>query len=282
MAQIIAGPGLLLPLPQNLYPPSVYNAPYTGSTNTVELGAGCAYNLPAGQWFCMGGTSSAPQFLDPVTQQWRNMFAPGTAWGVTLKSDGFNVRIQNTTDTAYANYNTQGGIVTAAGSGYTQAGTTVTAGTGNSTWQPVIGGKVNTITVGAAGSGYTVPPLVFIPAPPYPGVQATAYATLTNNTVSGITLSQNGAGYLTAPPVVIIPSPLEPASSNIVNATATSALTGSGTLTAVLLVNFGTPLTVAPTLTVNGAGTSATCTTNPSSVTSAAQDIITIQPAVGP
>lgn len=282
MAQIIAGPGLLLPYPQALYPASLYNSPYTAPTNTVELGAGNAINLPAGQWYCMGGTSSAPQFLDPVSQQWRNMFAPGTAWGVTLKSDGFNLRIANTTDTAYANYNTNGGIVTAAGSGYVQATTAITVSAGNSTWQPVVGGKLGSFTVASGGSGYTVPPLVFIPAPPYPGVCATAHSTLSAGAVSSVTLDQAGAGYLTAPPVILIPSPLEPASSNIVNASVTVVLAGAGTLTAVLLINFGTPQTSAPTLTVTGAGSSATATTNPSTVTSAASDIITIQPAVGP
>lgn len=283
MAQIIAGPGLLLPAPQALYPASLYNVPaYTAPTNYISLVAGDAIIVPAGQWFAAGGVSSAVQILDPVSQQWRSLFAIGTAWGTTLKSDGFNVRIANLTDTAFATILLNGGIVTGAGSGYVQATTTVTAGTGNSTWVPVIGGALGTFTVTSGGSGYTVPPNIFLAYPPYPGVQATATAAISAGAITSITIRQAGAGYLFAPSVVIIPSPLEPASSVITNATATVALTGAGTLTAVLLTNFGTPLTTAPTLTVSGAGTSATATTQPASVTAAANDVIMLQPAPGP
>lgn len=278
MPQPLSGPGVGLPLPTALYP-TLYGAnPYTAPTNLFSLAAGEAQLVPAGNWYATGGVSSAPQYLDPVSQQWRSLFAIGTAWGMLLRSDGFTLRIANLTDTAFATTLLNGGIVTGAGSGYTQATATVTAGTGNSTWQPVIGGALGTFTVVSGGSGYTVPPTVFIPYPPYPGTAATATATISANAVNAITIRQAGSGYLTAPPVLIIPSMLEPTTSNIVNATATVALTGAGTLTAVLLINFGTPLTTAPTLTVGG-GSSGTATTQPATVTAAANDVIGLQPA---
>lgn len=269
--QLIAGPGLYLPAPQALYPASVYNSPYAAPSNQLELGPGETVTVPAGEWIAAGGVSSAPQWLNPITQQWTSYFAIGSAWTSGIKSDGFNWRIANLTDTAFA------AIITAAGSGYAQATTTVTAGTGNSTWQPIIGGALGAFTVVAAGSGYSMPPQVYIPSPPPPGIPATATAALSGNTVASVTIRQAGAGYLTAPPVLLIPAPTDP-NTNIVNATATVVLTGAGTLTGLFLINFGTPLTTAPTLTVNGAGTSATATTNPATVVAAANDLITLQP----
>ena len=279
MPQPLSGPGLGLPLPQALYPTNLYNSPYTAPTNQFDIGPAGTQPVPAGNWFAVGGQYSVPQYLNPVTQQWTDIFPrallTSNGWGMMLVSDGFNVRIANTTDTAYA------ATVSAAGSGYVQSSTTVTAGTGNSVWVPIVGGALGTFTVGTAGSGYTIPPRVFIPYPPAPGVPATAYATLSTGTVSAVTIDQAGAGYLTAPPVLLIPDPADP-STNIVNAAATVALTGAGTLTAVLLSNFGEPLTTAPTLTVNGVGSSATATTVPASVVASHHDIVTLQPASGP
>ena len=178
MAQILAGPGLTLPPPQALYPANLYNSPYTAPTNQIELGPGETVTVPAGQWIAMGGVSSTPQWFDPVTQQWINFFAIGTAWGTILKSDGFNLRIANLTDTAY------GGIITTPGTGYVQASTSITAGTGNSTWLPIVGGALGTFTVVNGGSGYSMPPQVFIPNPPPPGICATATAALSSGVVS--------------------------------------------------------------------------------------------------
>lgn len=269
--QNIAGPGQLLPPPQALYPVSVYNSPYIAPSNQVELGPGQWMYVPAGDWIAGGGVSTTVQWLNPTSMQWTNFFAIGTAWAQEIKSDGFNFRIANLTDTAF------GAIITTPGTGYVQASTSVTPGTGNSTWVPVVGGALGAFTIVNGGSGYTVPPLVFIPSPPAPGIPATATAALTAGVVSGITIRQAGAGYLTAPPVLLLPAPGDP-STNIVNATATVALTGAGTITAVFLANFGAPLTTAPTLTVNGVGASAVVTTNPATVTAAANDLVTLQP----
>lgn len=279
MPQIISGPGLGLTPPQALYPASLYNAPYTAPTNQFDLKPAATLVIPAGRWIVStAATVCAIQWMNPVTQQWTNLLGPGAAIAASIKSDGFNWRVANLSDSWY------GALITGAGTNYVQATTTVTAGTGNSTWQPVIGGALGAFTVTAGGAGYSMPPNVFIPYPPYPGIPATAYATLTLAAVTSITIDQAGAGYLTAPPVVLVPNPFDPNYLNgsiTANATATVALTGAGTLTGLLLVNAGQALTTAPTLTVNGAGSSATATTNPSTVVGAANAIITMQPDVG-
>jgi len=279
MAQPISGPGLGLPAPQALYPSTLGLSPYTAPTNRVGLKPASTLTIPAGQWIVgVTGVISALQYLDPVRLEWTNVFGPGAAWATIVKSDGFNWRVCNLSDSWY------GGIVSVPGSGYAQATTTVTAGTGNSTWNPIIGGAIGTITVVAAGTGYTMTPTVFIPSPPAPGIAATAVATLSAGAISTIVVGVAGAGYPVAPPIVIVPDPTDPAlaAGLITNGTATCVLTGAGTLTGLLLRNAGQPLTTAPTLTVNGVGASATATTNPATVVAVANDTVTIQPAVGP
>lgn len=282
MPLIINGPGVGLPSPQSLYPPFPGNTPYTAATNAFSLVAGASVVIPAGRWICAAtGIISAIQWLNPVTRQWQNLTGPGAAFQQRITSDGFNWRVINLSAGAYA------ATVTGAGSGYASATTTVTAGTGSSTWVPVVGGALGTFTVTAGGAGYTLPPNVFIPAPPYPGVAATATAALSGGAVNAITIRTAGAGYLVAPPVVIVPNVFDPAYINgtiTSNATATVALAGAGTLTAVLLTNFGVNLASAPTLTVSGAGSSATAETVPASGgwVAAANDVITLQPDIGP
>jgi hypothetical protein len=274
--QNIAGAGQLLPFAQAPYPVGEGGAPYRPPTNKISLSPAQSMLIPAGGWIVSAtGAISALQYLDPFRQEWVNYVGPGAAFVENVYSDGVSWRVNNLSDSAY------GALITAAGSGYVQASTTVTAGTGNSTWQPIIGGALGTFTVVAGGAGYSMPPLVFIPAPPYPGIPATATAALTTGAVSAITIRTAGAGYLTAPPITILPVQNDPAllAGTITSqATATVALTGAGTLTGLLLVNFGQLLTTAPTLTVNGVGASATATTNPATVVAAANDIITLQP----
>lgn len=281
MAQLIGGAGISLPPPQALYPQPIYAGPYVAPTNKVSLTAAGVLLIPPGSWIVGGGTVSAVQYLDPVTQQWTNQTTLGSAFVTKVRSDGVNWRVANLSGAAYA------ATVTAAGSGYVQATTTVTASAGNSTWVAVVGGALGTFTIpsGGGGSGYSKPPLVFIPPPPYPGVAATATAALTAGVVSSVTIRTAGAGYLTAPPVVIVPDFSDPNYINgtIVNASGiTVALTGGGTLTAVLLTNFGQSLSAGPTLTVSGAGSSATAATTPvsGSWVAPANDVITMQPDV--
>lgn len=276
-----------LPLPQFSYPFQFAGpAPYAVGTNKLSLLPAQAYYLPRGTWFvAVTGSVSALQFLDPVRQEWANLLGPGAAWALRIQSDGGNYRVINLSDAAY------GGLVTAAGSGYAQASTTVTPSTGNSTWTPIVGGALGAFTVNTglgmfAGSGFSMPPLVIIPEPPSPGIPATATAALTAGAVSAVTIRTAGAGYTSAPPIYLAPNPTDPAflAGNVNLPTpnpglVTVALTGAGTVTGVLLTNFGQALTTAPTLTIGGVGSGATATTNPATVVAAANDVLTIQPA---
>lgn len=255
MPSPLSGPGVGLPLPQYLYPSELTNAPYDTGTNYVALAPGDALTVPAGTWYLAPGAVSLVQVLEPVTGIWRNYVAV-RGQPEYMKSDGFTLRIANLTGCPI------GAIVQNGGSAYVQATTTVTASTGGSTWQPIVGGQCSVVTINNPGSGLSIAPLVFIPPPPSPGVAATAYATLSAGTVSGVTLSNVGAGYLTAPTAAILPSQFDPnfGTTAIVNPTVTLGLTGAGKITAVLCTNSGTAQAnaTAPTLTAAGAGTAAT------------------------
>lgn len=251
----LSGPGLGLPNPAYLYPTELtggISAPYDYASNTVGLAAGNEIPVPAGNYIVSPGRVSVIEYQDPVTGIWRlHPWTNAARQGMfTFRSDGFNLRVANRTGCPIA------GVVTAAGSGY-PSNTTVTSSAGGSTWQPIVGGAISITTINNAGSGYGVPPLVFIPDPANPGVQASGDATLTGGSVTSITLRNVGAGYTSAPAITILPNPTDPnllAGSTIVQATATAVLVGSGSITAVLCTNPGTPQSSAPTLTVSGTG----------------------------
>jgi len=197
---------------------------------------------------------------DPVTNTLRPESSARMA-PFQVQSDGFSHFVGNLLGCAI------GAIVVAGGSGYVAGSTTISPSAGNSQWQPIIGGLINnTISVTAAGAGYTIPPLVAIAAPPSPGVAASAIAVISSGTVSSITVLNQGAGYSTAPAVSILPNPLDPAylsGAITANATAVTTLTGSGALTAALCTNPGSSFATVPSLTVAGAGTLATVTIVP-------------------
>lgn len=247
----LAGPGQGLPVNQYLYPSELYNAPYDFSANTLSIAGGDALPIQAGTWLITLGPYGFMQFNDPTTGTFRG-FSSARSQQLYVKSDGYNIRVANLTGCPVA------AIVTGAGSGYTQASTTIAAsGSGGSTWAPIVGGQLSVVTVGTTGSGYGVAPFVFIPAPPQgAGVQATAYATISAGTVSGVTLSNVGAGYTTAPTAQILPNPTDPNINTITQATVTFGLTSAGKIAAALCTNPGAPLAGAtpPTLTVSGTG----------------------------
>lgn len=253
MAIRISGPGVGLPPPQNLYPTELNNAPYDVPTNLLSLSPGDTLTIPAGEWLVDVGTISVLQYLDPVTGIWRAHNAQ-RGQSSYIRSDGFTTRVANLTGCPVA------AVVTGGGSNYTQVSATVTvSGSGGSTWQPIVGGQLSVTSVTNAGANYGIAPLVFIAAPPNPGVPATAYATISAGTVSGVTLSNVGAGYLTAPAAVILPQATDPNFATISQATATFALNSAGKITAVLCTNNGAPVATYPTLTVGGsAGSGAT------------------------
>jgi hypothetical protein len=260
MAGWLSGPGQPLPIP-SLYPASLVNGAIDPAGTRVTLAPGQAILVPRGVWAIDLSKVGVIQVLDPITQTWQIESSYNRGGNNTVTSDGTNIRVANMTGCAI------GGIVTTAGSSYVAGSTTATPSAGNSQWTAVVGGLISTtVSVSAAGAGYTVPPLVFIPPPPQPGVQATAIAVLSSGTVSSITVVNQGAGYQTAPVPQIYPNPTDPAylSGAITsNATAVTTLVGAGTLAAVLCTNPGSSFSTVPSLTIAGAGSSAAATIVP-------------------
>lgn len=273
MAQLISGPGVGLPLPQNLYPSYLQNAPIDSPTNKVGLAAGDAMVIPAGDWFIDAGSYCVVQFLDPVSNTWRAM--PSAAWNSGfqfIKSDGFTARIANLTGCVYNI------VPTAYGTGWVQASTSLTVvGPSNVTAAPIVGGQLALVggTLTSVGAGYGMAPLVLIPAPPPPannangvgGIQASAYAGITGGTVSFISFTNPGAGYPSAPIPVIVPNPADPnLNIGITQAVVAFSLTGSGSITGALVTNNGSPLPDGSmanvTVTIGGAGSAATLAAN--------------------
>jgi len=79
------------------------------------------------------------------------------------------------------------------------------------------------ITVGVAGAGYLAPPLVSITGGG--GSGATAIATIANGSVTGVTVSGLGSGYVTAPTVTIDAPPCTINTTTCIQATATMDVT---------------------------------------------------------
>jgi hypothetical protein len=258
MGQRISGQGVGLALPQYLYPTELnpLNTPLDLQNCYQTLAPGDSIAVPAGSWYIMLGPYLVFQFLDPISGVWRVLGPVGDRQISTLTSDGFNYRIANLTGCSCA------AVVTAGGSAYTQANTTVTSSSGGSTWAAIVGGMVSLTTINNAGSGYGIPPMLFIAAPPVGGIQATGYCTLTSNTVSAVTIDNVGAGYVTAPTAVVVTSPYDPnIAATIKPATVTLAVVGAGSIAAVVCTNPGASIAAAATLTVASAtGTGASVT----------------------
>src|SRR5690242_19917308 len=113
MGQPLAGPGILLPPPQNYYPSELQNAPQDPSSNAMTLAGGDTFVVPAGNYYCDLGGPLVYQFLDPVNSIW-DLPRTGNNGYEFLKSDGYNMRIANLTGCLVA------AVVTNAGSGYAQ------------------------------------------------------------------------------------------------------------------------------------------------------------------
>jgi len=248
MAQRIAGQGQSLPLPQALYPAYLTNTPSTPPGNHVALGAGDAMVIPAGPFGVASGGSCVLQYNDPVTQTWRTFAQLAPALFRFVQSDGVNIRVANLTGCPIA------AVVTTIGTTYTQAGTTVSVSSGNSTWYPVVGGLLTLTSITKAGGNYLKPPQILIPPPPSsaPGVGATAVGALSGGTVSTITVVNQGAGYTSGLTVSLLPDPTDPNIGSITIGTAVFGTTGAGGIAAVLCTNPGQALSAIPTLTISG------------------------------
>lgn len=252
MGQPLAGTGVLLPPPQNYYPSELQNAPQDPSSNVMTLAPGGCFVIPPGNWYLHLGPQVIVQFRDPVNGCWVLPIMPVHQDKIVF-SDGQNCRIANLTGCAAV------ATITNSGTGYAQSTTTCVASAGGSTWQPIVGGSLTISSITNVGGNYGVAPIVMIPPPPSPGLQATAVATIgTGGTVSAIACDNVGAGYLTAPPIVLVPSPFDPnLNAGITTATALATLIGSGSVTGLICTNNGNSVSSVPTLTISGAGSSA-------------------------
>lgn len=229
-----------------------YGAPRVPSV-VFRLEAGQVYVPPVGWYFYTGSRSAGLQRFDGITQTWKYTGDDGQAMR-TIYADGMQLRVANTTGCVVA------AALTTAGSGYTSA-PTVTAGAGSAAFTAIVGGAVSTATtISAAGTGYTYPPVLWIEAPPSPGVQATGYTTISNGTISAVTIDGQGAGYTIPPFVGVVNDGRDTIGGGGV---VSLALTGAQTVTAVLVNNHGVPITsgTIPTLTFTGGGGSSAVAT---------------------
>lgn len=211
----------------------------------LSLAACEGYIIPAGTWNISVGQYTFVEFLVQPTGIWLPMMGGRYPGVVQIESDGVNYRLFNRTGGQI------GATVTTAGSGYTSA-PSVTASAGNSKWQAVVGGLVNTtVTITAGGSGYLFPPILLVSSPPAGGVQARAHCTISGGAINAVTVDNQGAGYTAAPSITVVNDPRDTAGSGGI---LTAALTGSGTIAAVLCTDPGTAVTSVPTLTFTGGG----------------------------
>lgn len=211
------------------------------ATEEFTLQGGQVYMVPAGAWNLCMGPYLIVQELDPVQGVWQRVGSFGQQHRV--QSDGANFRVANQTGCIV------GGIVTTAGSAYTSA-PTITPAAGGGIFAACMGSAITTtVTVTAGGSGYTYPPFVVFSAPPYPGIPATGYCTLSAGAVSTVTVTDQGAGYLAAPTVTFINDPREGLNGIATGsgATAITALTASGTVTGIVCLDHGNPVTTTST-----------------------------------
>ena len=176
------------------------------------------------------------------------------------------------------------GYVTATtGSAIAAAGkfTVATAKQGTSSGLSLVGHTLSApdgvINILSKGSGYTTTPNVTITGGG--GTGATAVATLSGGTVTGITLTSGGTGYTSVSSVVIT---IDPPTSDVVKETAASdSVPSAGATIAGLLLDNpkGTTITLGGSLTLTGgaiaaAGTAGTTTVNNAFASSGSGSII--------
>ena len=214
--------------------------PYGQASVPVGLGGGEIWYMPPGGYYCNLGSVTLLQVFDNVNQIWRNIGYPGGNLQVT-ESDGFNYRLVNMSG------NIAAVNITNAGSGGTNgigtAATGVTIGFGAAPANgiaaqayPIVGGKLSSITITAGGSGFVMPPVILIDAPPVGGIQATATCTISGGVINAVTLQNAGAGYTSVPNVYVVPqyllpvvggAPINPTPPNIIPPGNIAPLSGS-------------------------------------------------------
>jgi hypothetical protein len=272
----IAGPGVGLPYPTNPYPaqPAVPGVSSSVWTNEFYIGRATLWQIPPGWWSIKCAAHTYVVYRDPVSQTLIPMCALGAY--ATINSDGTNFYVFNASGTPV-----QEATITAAGTTYTVAGTTIVPSAGGSTWLPIIDGTVTSFTVGndkfgnAGGTNFTIPPIVVVQSPPSPGIQCTGLAVLSAGAVASITVEAGGAGYgKQAPGVFLIPDPTDPNIGSITIPAVTAVLASAvGAITGILQTYHGTSQS-SVTLTINGGDSTATATV--AVVTTPGDDLVTV------
>ncbi len=115
---------------------------------------------------------------------------------------------------------------------------------------PPGGLPIGSISVTAAGTGYSAPAVTISDTAPGTGSGATASATVSAGMVTGVTLTADGMGYQ-APVQVIFTDPTNPSASG---ATGTAVLEPFGGIIGVTITNPGTGYTAATTVSFVGNG----------------------------
>jgi hypothetical protein len=238
-------------MPARFGGPGLSNSLGSLTSNRITLLSGDSWVPPSGYYNLVLGRYTQIQEFDPISQCWTPLSGvPQNTYSGFF--DGFNQRLANSTGCAVA------ALLTAAGTNYTSA-PTVTPSAGNGIFTAIMGQVVASATVTYGGSNYIHNPLVLFGVPPSPGIPATGYATVSGGVVTGITITNQGAGYTSPPQVVLVNDSRDTTGGG---AMATAVLTGSGTVNAVVCNDFGTGgLTTVPTLTFSGGGGSGAAAT---------------------
>lgn len=277
----------------------------------ITLASGGVWYPPPGEWLLQTAANICVQWWDPIANAWRNAVSNSNT-GDYYATDGYNYRMLNLTGIVQvASFAAGSGGTNGIGFAATGAAVSIiasnTTGGAQATAYAIVGGSVQAPTITQAGSGFLVPPVVVIDAPPVGGIQATATCALSaTGTIASVTMANVGAGYATSPNFYLIPqtayyqggpsggvaaAPIPPPGlvfpANAVpgnqNTSATGAqltslaLTGSGALTGVVMINNGGGYTGTPTGTVTGVGAA---TVTMSAVTAAAVATAFVQPRV--
>ena len=184
----------------------------------VSLGPGQYFYPPAGNYLVSLGGQTLLQTWDPINSNWRNL-SPAPQATTAISVDGYNYRLINWSGVVAGALITNAGSGGVNGIGPTATGTSVAVAAPGGTGQTakgyvVIGGAVGTaggsMTVTQAGSGFVVPPLILVDAPPVGGVQCTAISTITaGGALNSVTIVNPGAGYTSVPNVYVIPQFLD-------------------------------------------------------------------------
>lgn len=221
--------------------------PFINNPAPITIAPAQVFMVPPGKHIVYGGSGYASlEVYDSMTGFWDPAQYPPLQ-PVLIDSDGANYRIINRTGCP------TGAIITNTGSSYTSVPTAAIS-TGGSKWVCVVGGSINTsVTVTTAGT-YNYVPSIFFSAPPPGGVRAAGYVTLSAAAISTVTVTNAGAGYLTAPTVTIVPDPRETGSGGGV-LTVNATLQNAQKVTAIYCTDPGTTAqTTTPTLSFSGGG----------------------------